>query len=244
MLRIHCSYHKCLTSYFQKIMHGLNELPGYSYKHFKSHIDDFSSDKESYYLSSLNNQFVESEQLTENCTISRFVRDPRDLIVSGYYYHRRGSEPWTKIVNPSEDCWTGVNGTLPSAIGSADSFSSYLARVPKEDGLIAQIDFRQKHFESMRKWNVRDKSILLLRYEDIVHNEVESFSDLFEFHKLPNDVTSYLLDKVDEFSMRRQVGKSKHIRNPEPGQWREHFSPKVIDYFDSRYSDLINLYGY
>jgi hypothetical protein len=39
-------------------------------------------------------------------------------------------------------------------------------------------------------------------------------------------------------------GKIKHIRDPKKGQWKEHLTPKVKDYFEKQYDDLLERYGY
>lgn len=38
-----------------------------------------------------------------------------------------------------------------------------------------------------------------------------------------------------KFSAKRQTGSNRHIRNPQPDQWKDYFTPTVRSYFEERY---------
>jgi len=84
---IHCSYHKCLTVYYGRIMKAVfNRCLSWSsgYRHFNSHLEDFYQAFSKHRIASVNNRALDLERLGQ-FRISRFVRDPRDLVVSGYF---------------------------------------------------------------------------------------------------------------------------------------------------------------
>ena len=118
---IHCSYHKCLTVYYRRIMDAVFNrcLPwGRGYRHFNSDLEAFYRDCRSHRIASVNNRFLDFPQLGR-FRISRFIRDPRDLVVSGYFYHRRGAENWTTMKSPTDDDWYFVQlGHLSGAPGA------------------------------------------------------------------------------------------------------------------------------
>ena len=176
--------------------------------------------------------------------VSRFIRDPRDLIVSGYFYHKRGAEAWSNIVNPGEVDWKVVNGCIPQNMGKGNSFSSYLQSLSKEDGLIAEIDFRENHLNSMKEWPIADPRIKIYRYEDLIDNELDVFEEIFKFYEVTWLEKRIGLILADHFSAKRQAGKTHHIRNPKKSQWKEHFTPRVQDYFERQHGGLIERYGY
>lgn len=244
MQLVHCSYHKCLTRYFKNIFNGLNDIPGYGYKHFMSRLPQFYEDKGKFTVSSVNNHFVDKLNFTEEVRLSRFIRDPRDLVVSGYFYHKRGAEAWTTWKNVDDKNWALVNGVVPTGMNLEESFSGYLNRVSLEDGLIAQIEFRKNHFESMRKWDTNNDLILLLKYEDILCNELENFSRLLDFYGFEHEIKQRLLERVMKMNAQNMQGKTAHIRNPRPGQWRDYFTEKVMKFFNERYEDIILDYAY
>jgi hypothetical protein len=244
--RLHCSYHKCLTVYFKNVMHTLyNRLTPWSqgYRHCRSRIEQFYRGVGSYKVLSVNNHRPNFDLLGD-FRLSRFIRDPRDLVVSGYFYHLRGTEKWCGIVGPSDDDWSIVNGAVPKGVDAEHSLASYLQNSSLEDGLIAEIGFRKKHFESMLEWPEEDPRILTIRYEDILGSEEEAFNRIFEFYRLPwldRRLGSLLAGR---YSASHRAKQSSHIRNPEPNQWKQHFSPKVHDYFNERYGDLLVRLGY
>ena len=138
---IHCSYHKCLTVYYKRVMDAVfNRCQPWrrGYRHYNSHLEDFYAGFRKDRVASVNNRALDLERLGR-FRISRFIRDPRDLVVSGYFYHRRGAEPWTTIESPTAEDWYFANGVVPDALrDSGRSFSQYLQSMPEEEGLLAE----------------------------------------------------------------------------------------------------------
>ena len=244
---IHCSYHKCLTVYYSKIMRVLyNRIMRFSrgYQHFNSRINDFYQEFDNRRVASVNNHALDLNKIGDDFLISRFIRDPRDLVVSGYFYHKRGAEGWCNIIGPTDEDWREVNGWVPEQMDKDHSLSTYLQSLSKEDGLIAEIDFRKNHFGSMMQWPVEDPRIKIFRYEDIVGNEQEIFADIFSFYGMFWLERKLGLMLVSKYSAKKITRTKKHIRNPTAGQWKEHFTPKVSNYFEQRYGKILERYGY
>jgi len=243
---IHCSYHKCLTVYYAKVMEQLyNTLMPWTkgYRHFNSRIDEFYDNLENYKILSVNNHMLDFERLGD-FRVSRFVRDPRDMIVSGYFYHKRGAEDWCNIVGPSIEDWRVVNGNIPADMPPEHSYASYLKSLPMEEGLLAEIEFRKHHYESMLAWPTTDPRMIIFKYEEILGNEKEVYRKLFEFYELP------LIDRMlgtflgGKYSAKGGSKQKFHIRNPEPNQWKKHFTPRVSQYFHERYGAILTKLGY
>lgn len=243
---IHCSYHKCLTVLYGRVMDAVfNRCQpwGRGYRHYNSHLDDFYRGFQQDRVSSVNNRAPDLERLGR-FRISRFLRDPRDLIVSGYFYHRRGAEDWVCIPAPTADDWYFANGVVPAGLAaSGTSFAEYLQSIPEEEGLLAELEFRTLHFESMAQWPQDHPDIKVFRYEDILGRERELFRELFEFYGLSR--IHGVLGRW--FADRHSIGGARtdpHVRNPEPGQWRQHFTSRVRNTFDSKYAGLVRQLGY
>ncbi len=245
---IHCSYHKCLTVYFKRVFHGLfNRLLPWSagYRHFNSHLDDFYASFESLRVASVNNRALDLERLGP-FRITRFLRDPRDLVVSGYFYHRRGAEEWVRKPAPTAQDWYFANGCLPRGlVDHGGSFAEYLQSVPLEEGLLAELEFRRHHFESMADWPREHPRILTFRYEEMLGHETEVFRRLFEFYELATHERALGMWLARRYSIRKiAAAGDAHVRNPSSGQWREHFTPRVRKVFDAEYGGLIRQLGY
>jgi len=247
MKLVHCSYHKCLTVYYSRVLSTLyNRIFRLSrgYRHFNSLIDEFYRESDNYKIASVNNHAIDLQKIGTEFRISRFIRDPRDLVVSGYFYHKRGAEPWTNIINPSERDWKVVNGCVPRNMGEGNSFSSYLQGLNKEDGLIAEIDFRSKHLDSMMEWPMADPRIKIYKYEDLIGNEKDVFKDVLKFYGVTWLEKKLVSNLAEKFSAMKQKDKTLHIRNAKSSQWKEHFTPKVHNYFEQKYVELLERYDY
>ena len=247
---LHCSYHKCLTVYFGRVMKALfnRALPWRrGYRHFNSHLSDFYSQFRSLRVASINNRALDLERLGR-FRITRFVRDPRDLIVSGYFYHKRGAEPWTRIQAPTADDWYFANGHVSDDLQVAGtSFSEYLQALPTEEGLLAELEFRVHHFESMAAWPHEHPDIALYRYEDVVADGPAVFRELFRFYglgPLEQRLGNWFAQRYSLKTQRKKRSRDPHIRNPSSGQWREHFTPRVRNAFNARYAGLVRQLGY
>jgi hypothetical protein len=85
---------------------------------------------------------------------------------------------------------------------------------------------------------------MVFKYEDIIGNEREVFGQIFKHYKLPIHQRVVGCALADKYSVKKRKKGMKHIRNPAPGQWREHFTPKVSSYFNELYGHLIERYDY
>ncbi len=246
MLRIHSSYHKCLTMLFFRIMDKTyNWMPFRKkrYIHYESIQGKFYNKYHKYTVCSCNGFAIDTRKLKGEFRITRFIRDPRDLIVSGYHYHKKGAEPWFRTPHLTPKYFEAINAAVPSKIKEHQTYAEYLNSVSLEEGLLAELEFRKYHFESMLEWKEHEH-IRLYKYEDILGNEKEIWNDIFDFYelsfwdkKIANIFLSYYVS--DSY-----VSKDKHIRNKKSGQWREVLTPYVVDVFNQKYKDILLRYDY
>jgi hypothetical protein len=214
-----------------------------NYRHFEAIEGVFYNTCEQYYLSSTNGFAVELDRLPKEFRITRFIRDPRDLIVSGYYYHKRGAEPWFRMKNPTNKYWEPINGNVPVNQNADQSYSEYLSDLSIEDGLIAELEFRKFHLESFRNWP-EDERIKIFKYEDILHNEEVVFEELTDHLQFSRARKKVILKYARQYAYNAQNKKSSHIRNPKPSQWKDVFTEKVLTEFNESYSDILERHGY
>ncbi len=244
--RVHASYHKCLTVYFQKVLSHLTRSrfgPRGGYHHFDSRLELFYREVENYSVASVNNHAIDLERF-DDVRVTRFVRDPRDLVVSGYFYHKRAAESWCRIASPKDEDWLVVNGTIPEGLSGGQSFAEYLNELSIEEGMLAELEFRRRHFESMGAWPVSDPRVETYRYEDIINHEEAVFDRILRFFEFPFLTRRVATFHARRFRAKRRAVGSDHIRDPRSGQWREVFTPAVSRRFDEEYGDLIERLGY
>mgnify|MGYP003670445219 CR=1 FL=1 len=244
-VRVHSGLHKCLTMYFRNVVRNVCHKSfnrGISFRHFFHRQDAFYRECNQYRITSLSGHKPDLARF-ENIRVTRFIRDPRDLLVSGYHYHKRGAEHWCDYVDPTTAEWEVVNGMVPELIPKGVSLRQYLNRVSVEEGLLAELEFRRFHFDSMRQWQP-DERVLSFRYEDILGHEADVFGDIFRFYEMPWMHTQLARVYAARLSASRGSKGSTHIRNPRAGQWRQHFTPVVEQRFNELYGDLLEQYGY
>lgn len=242
---VHCSYHKCLTVYYQRIMRRLKFALGGRprfYRHFDSRLEEFQGAQARFRVASVNNHALVVDELHPDTVVSRFVRDPRDLIVSGYHYHRRGAEAWTEARRPTEADFRVVNGVVPPDIGSS-SFAEHLADVDRDQGMAAELTFRGEHFRSMLDWQPDDERVRTWRYEDVIDHEGDVFDEVFRFYGLRSFQRDVGLRLVRRFAASRRNG-TTHVRDPRPGQWRTELPPVVHRRFLDQFGQILERYGY
>ncbi len=252
-VRVHCGFHKCLTMYTRKIYRRASiammfsaerfRNPPIGFRHYFHRIDAWMEDCVRYGVSSLSGHSLKLDQF-KDIRVVRFIRDPRDLVVSGYFYHKRGGEHWCLYKDPSNIDYEVVNGVVPENLPADQSLQGYLNQVSLEEGLKAEIQFRRKHFESMMRWPHKDERVKTYKYEDVIGNEYETFKEILTFFGKPR----WIADRAGKDALRYRAGKKEakkgHVRNPQSQQWRELFSPALKKQFTDTYGDLLARYGY
>jgi hypothetical protein len=137
------------------------------------------------------------------------IRDPRDIIVSGYFSHRNA--------RPADHPGAGAWG-LPHIAEHRERLLS----APKEDGLVLEMDFARRELLDVAEWDYDRPEILELRMEELSAKPYDGFVRIFQHLELlpeaePNggrDVLSVWLKRtLNRLSSRRGLGA---LRRPMP----------------------------
>lgn len=243
MTLLHCGYHKCLTVFTARCF---TDVLGDRFHDFHGAADRFYSSHSSYVVSAVTDVRLNLSRLGD-CRVSRFIRDPRDLLVSGYFYHRKGVEPWTNEVPADPPGWR-LRLQMAGLLQPAESFAAALQRLDPDDGLIAEMLFRQPTFRNMNRWPT-DQRVRVWKYEEILGHEVETMDAVAEHYGWTDGEgleRRQLLKERAEF-WRAGDGRlswDSHVRNPQSGQWRGVFTPKVSTAFRALCGTLPECLGY
>lgn len=84
---IHVCHHRCMTLYFSQVFAAFARQVGWQYHSTVNGVPPDSAELVLVHDGSFPRGAGE-------CRGTHIVRDPRDLIVSGYFYHLRTSETW------------------------------------------------------------------------------------------------------------------------------------------------------
>ncbi|MEK9569314.1 MAG: hypothetical protein VW124_09920 [Paracoccaceae bacterium] len=244
----HFSFHKNLTVYYKKVVEAFCAETGRSYQHFKSFKEEFNA-AQNFDIKSVNNHFinpVEFLDLSPDTRLSLFVRDPRDLVVSGYFYHKKGVEWWCNIKTPNEDTLRTVNMSVPANfLRRGETIAECLNRLPLEQGLKMEIEMRHPHFTSLSKWAdlmPSNQLIKIIKYEDIVNNEEAAFCELASHYEFSEHEKNIWLEAAHRNSAKNV--RISHIRNAKPQQWKQYLSDEHLSWFRNNLYHTMRAFDY
>jgi hypothetical protein len=173
------------------------------------------------------------------------IRDPRDIIVSAYFSHRfsHGTDEWPALIPHRKK----------------------LQELPAAAGLQEEVLFSRRVMIDMGDWDYTLPNVLELRMEEMLVDPAASFEAIFRFLGLlegaepPPDVgpragiqCQRLLAIVAEHDFQKLSGGRRpgqedprsHFRKGIPGDWQNHFTPEVKEFFKRQYPGLPAKLGY
>ncbi|MEX2400249.1 MAG: sulfotransferase domain-containing protein [Rhodothermales bacterium] len=205
---------------------------------------------------------VDLDSVERHFTAIHLVRDPRDVIVSGYLYHKRCNEPWCRntdfdwsdplnypIVPRSQDHrpleWK--KNYLNSLNGR--SYQENLRSLAQEDGLLFEMDhYASWTIRQMESWDYSRPDTLELKFEDIMTDFEASFASMFAhvgFNKIQTDFASSVAITEDISRMTdKEIMMNNHISARSTSKWSRYFTPKLKDEFKARFPDTLQRLGY
>lgn len=158
---------------------------------------------------------------------SHFIRDPRDMVVSGYYYHLRCIEHW--VIDPNFP-WHQLDGfhrKLPKRM----SYQEFLKTLDRESGMILELIRYQDSFRHMLEWDYQNPCVMEMKYEDIIGHEGECFERLFKHYGFDTQIACKAAEIAEWHSLKNMKGYWDHIRDGSVRQWKTEFTPLIVDVF-------------
>jgi hypothetical protein len=147
---------------------------------------------------------------------SHMIRDPRDIIVSGYFYHLWCTEAWC---------------TTPRRQYAGKSYQQVLKELPQNHGLMFELEHAGATIKPMHSWNYGNPSVIEIRYEDLIANEDSGFARIFSHYGFTERKHEIAMAVVKQCSFSSVSGRSlgeenraSHMRKGLPGDWRHHFT--------------------
>lgn len=266
-------HHKCASRYIISICENAARALGLSTREY-TYKTEFNEDLvEALKLNPVdflyysNAEFEYVQPLLDQFRGFHLIRDPRDIVVSGYFSH---------LKTHTTEGW-----------GELEEYRAKLQSVSQDEGLFMEIDYNRLPFDVMGAWEYDHTNILELKYEDMIVNPYQMFLEVFEFlgYYVPvkDDVDtnslSYtgklfsdnlrrkltgkrppqahltnldILGTVNKKDFRKIAGKRKpgeedrnsHYRKGIAGDWKNVFTPKHVAYFKEQYQDVLVKLGY
>jgi len=160
------------------------------------------------------------------------IRDPRDVIVSGCFYHQKASEAWLHV---EREEFGGL--TYQQKMNSLPSV---------DDQLMFEMEHHGDPIRDMVAWSYSNLNFLEVRYEDLrADTSLTLFRRIFTFLGFPAEVIPRLLRIAHDNSLfSGRVRNSVHVRSGDVGQWRRYFKPAHRVRFLELFGDALIQLGY
>jgi len=233
-LLVHCCYHKIGTTWFRAVLAAVAQEYGLRL--------EIEPEAVAHQPAPRTELFFHAHSMLDPTILpayrgSHMVRDPRDVVVSGYFYHLWTSEPWANV--PREEY-------------GGRSYTQHLSGLDKEQGLQAEIERAAgRQIRQMGEWDYDNAAFFEFRYEDIIMDEKAVFAALFRHYGFNDAAVARCVHLSEQFSFRNRVKRDigrvnerSHLRSGKPGQWREHFSAAHKARFKELTGDLLVRLGY
>ena len=168
---------------------------------------------------------------------THIIRDPRDVVVSGYNYHLWTDEEWAHSPRVEYD---------------GRSYQEFLNSLPRDEGLAAEIRFGSSATYPCfadAKWD--DPRVLTVRYEDLIADEAAWFATIFRHYGFHEAAVEACVAIAENHTFSRKTGRQlgqlaggSHLRSGAAGQWRTELSKQHTELFEELNPGLLAALGY
>ena len=160
------------------------------------------------------------------------IRDPRDVITSGAFYHRHAAEKWLHRRQ-----WRFGLKSYQTAINACPT---------EEKALLFEMENAAgRTIRAMLDWDYTNPCFFEVRYEDLIQDEtLEIFRRIFIFLGYEEAELPSLLEIVRQNSLFSGCRNPHHVRSGKVAQWKEHFTPALRARFVELFGDALERLGY
>ena len=240
-LIVHCCYHKAGTHWMKGILKTICDHYNMSWDRIQ-HSTLFGDEKKTIAAELLDRDvLIDAHSRIDVNDLppwrgSHMIRDPRDMTISGYFYHLWSREKWLHVPKPQLD-----NKTWQELLNSLD----------QEQGLIREVERFAPSFQQMAEWDYQNPDMMELRYEELLVDDGPIYRRLFRhygFHDEAVDLGVRIARQSGfEARAKRQVGTVQEksvMRSGKPGQWRDYFTDDVKNRFKELAGNVLITLGY
>jgi hypothetical protein len=265
VLLCYFGHHKCASTWIMRILYDVCTSLGL--KAYEKQIVVLSQPRETLVSIHPDFYFCQTSDYSKVTLLPDFkgfhvIRDPRDIIISGYFSHlySHATKNWPELAAHREK----------------------LKSVGRHEGILLEIDFSKQFIDHIDDWNYNATNIFELKYEDVVENPFERMRDVFVYlglYEQEENATTYstltinrVLSKIglksharkmtlndeliktiikkhsfNKLSGGRDRGVSNdfsHYRKGISGDWQNHFGDEHKEKFKEVYGDIVVKLGY
>ncbi|OUS03488.1 hypothetical protein A9Q86_00825 [Flavobacteriales bacterium 33_180_T64] len=251
-------HHKCGTKLLGKVFLKLCLKYGWEYESVPGKINKKSKADVVFLLHSQ----VDYDNLPEEYIGIHMVRDPRDVIISGFLYHKRTTEEWCINKNfqteksiqypqvPNSQMYRSEQWKKDYLISlDGKSYQEKIKALNDEDAIFFEMNHYGKWtIKDMLEWDFEKTNCLELKFEDMMSNYEEKMMEVFKHCNLSSSqlvVAKKFAEKEDLNRMsKKDIEKHPHISSVKTKKWEGYFNSNIKAYFDEHFSEVLKKYNY
>ena len=224
------THHKTGTVWMRGIFSQLALLYGYTFRNYTRGLE---SSYEFSLLFDTHSQFDLTAFDQVPYRGMHLIRDPRDLIVSGCYYHQKSTETWLHVPHQK---YNGM--TYQEKINSFPSMHDRLL-FEMEEGAAGAI-------RDMSQWNYRNPAFIEVKYEDLIADyDLTLFHQIFSFIGVEGKMIPKALELAWKNSLfSNRLAPNFHRRSGKASQWTQYFESSHKQRFLELFGDVLVRLGY
>ncbi|MFD0987429.1 sulfotransferase domain-containing protein [Methyloligella solikamskensis] len=161
------------------------------------------------------------------------IRDPRDVVISGAYYHQKSPEAWLHV---QQEKFGGR--TYQEAIKAS----------PEEDRFMFEMEnMGGATIRDMLDWDYGDPRFVNLKYEDLMSDvDLTGFAEIFSFLGFGKKTTRSLIERTKVVSLHTQgkMARTEHVRSGAAAQWKSEFRRRDGERFLELFGPALITLGY
>lgn len=210
----------------------------------------------------LSHSLIKKELLARPYVGVHLVRDPRDIIVSGYLYHSRCSEPWCTstdldlhgdLIFPKIPTFMATAAVekqvkyLQSLNGK--SYQENLRCRSQEEAILFEMEgYSGWTIRNMMDWDYGDAHIFEIKFEDMLTGYCEVFARIFAWFNFTEGQKSAAMElaEIENYSSMSNAQKraNPHISSGRISKWQSYFTEKHKRRFRELFGTVLQDLGY
>jgi hypothetical protein len=205
---------------------------------------------------------IDFDHITKPFVGIHIIRDPRDIIVSGYAYHRRTAENWCvnsdlnneppirfpKVPISQQHRSEEWKMKYLESLGGM-SYQDNLLSLSQRDGLLFEMNnYGAWTIESMSEWDYSRDNILEITFEGLMKSYDDTFRMIFERIGFSESDSAAGLRIAAKHDLGRksteEISKLSHVSSPKTTKWKEYFETQHKEEFLNKFGDILIRLGY
>ena len=240
---IRFSYHKCLTRYMGAIF-DKNKHFGSKEQEFIRHIREKKSPR---FISINNSVIYPARKFLTQTRMVHLIRHPKDLIISGYHYHKKGPELWNRMglswpnfYKVSLELDHVLNDQEKKMLRQDLTYQQLLETLPFEKGMMIEMVWLKyiKTFNPLIYYN--SPLVQTFRFEKIMEDPVEGVRKMCRYWQLTEEETTYYCDRAEHYNR----NPSYPVRNSSAYQYKEVYTKELNQFFYQQFNHLVERLDY